>query len=56
MRVARPSTVEDKVWRAVQEAILAGWSVERFRREAREAWDGELREQREDAARDWDAK
>jgi hypothetical protein len=43
-QVVRSTPAEDAVWRAVQEAQLAGMTVEQFLREAREAWAYELHE------------
>lgn len=48
-----PTSVEDKVWDAVQEAIEAGWTVEQFRRECAEAWKGLLRDRMNDDMERW---
>lgn len=53
IRVVTPSKVEDAVWDAVEEAILAGWSVERFRRECASAWEDALRERLKREAKEW---
>lgn len=52
LRVITPSPVEDKIWDAVQEAIIAGWTPRKFRSEAASAWGHELREMAKDAERD----
>jgi hypothetical protein len=44
MSVHHPSPVEDKVWEAVEAATIAGWTPERFRDEAAEAWAEQLRD------------
>lgn len=36
--VGTPSKAEDAVWDAVEAAINAGWSPQRFKDEASEAW------------------
>ena len=46
--------VSDSIWDAVQEAISANWSVERFKREASAAWDHELSERRKTEMKEWD--
>lgn len=51
--VRMPSRVEDSVWDAVREAIAAGWTVERFRRECASAWDDALNEDRKSAEKEW---
>ena len=38
LRVVHPTHAEDKVWEAVEAAIEAGWTPERFKREAASAW------------------
>lgn len=38
MGVSRITTAEDRVWDAVEEAQIAGWTVKQFMREASEAW------------------
>ena len=48
-QILRPSRTEDKIWEAVQEAIVEGWSPERFKREVAQAWDEELKEQAKEA-------
>lgn len=52
MRVTRPSAPEDAVWDAVEKAIAAGWDARRFRLEAAEAWQHELREAAKEAVRE----
>ena len=52
MRLVQPTRVEDKIWEAVQEAVLAGWDVRKFRIEAASAWEHELKEQARSAVRD----
>jgi len=56
LRVVHPTRVEDAVWQAVQEAVIAGWDVSRFRRECAEAWNHELEEERRLAKHEWEAK
>ncbi|NIV53547.1 MAG: hypothetical protein GWN53_17040 [Gammaproteobacteria bacterium] len=50
MRVTRPSSAEDAIWRAVEEAQCAGWTAKQFKREVAQAW----KEQMERQAK-WDA-
>jgi hypothetical protein len=38
MRVVMPSKAEDKIWDAVEEAIEAGWTPQRFKNEVANAW------------------
>lgn len=40
-----PSRVEDSIWDAVAEAIDAGWTPQKFRLEAAEAWETYLRDE-----------
>jgi hypothetical protein len=54
MGVTRSSRAQDAVFRAVEEALLEGWSVEDFRREARECWSLVLRERAEADEKEWD--
>lgn len=44
LRVRRPTPAEDAVWQAVEAAIDEGWTPERYRNEAAEAWCGRLAE------------
>lgn len=53
MRVTPTDYAADKVWEAVREAIIAGWTVERFRSEAADAWKYELAEAAKHAAKEW---
>jgi hypothetical protein len=53
MSRAADNDIADKVWTAVQAAVWAGWSVEKFRRECASAWDEMLRKEREYAAKSW---
>jgi len=53
-RVIRPTAVENHIWDAVQEAVLAGWTVEQFRREARQAWSQALDDTKREAERAWE--
>ena len=53
MHVTQPNRVTDAIWEAVQEAVSAGTTVERFRREAAEAWDYEMKQRAKDAAAAW---
>ena len=39
MRVVMPSKAEDKIWDAVEEAIEAGWTPQRFKNEVANAWE-----------------
>jgi hypothetical protein len=48
---SRPSQVEDAVWEAVEAAIEAGWSPERFRSEVADAWKERLHDQARDAVK-----
>lgn len=48
--VTRSSRAEDAVWAAVEEAIDAGMTPERFKREAAQAWEETLRQRGKDAA------
>jgi hypothetical protein len=50
-QVVTPTRGEDAVWRAVEEAIDAGMTPERFKAEAAEAWVHFLRERAKDAER-----
>lgn len=52
-RVSSPSCAEDAVWTAVEQAIEHGWTVDRFKNEASEAWAHVLREQAKHAASEW---
>lgn len=38
MGVTRSSEAEDKVWEAVEQALIENWTPDRFIREVREAW------------------
>ena len=51
LRVTQSDDVQDKVYEAVREAVLYGWTPERFIEEAREAWDYEMHEMRDAAAK-----
>jgi len=55
MGVHTPSRVEDAVWDAVEEAISAGWTPAKFRREVIAAWDHELDEQKKQALKELNA-
>lgn len=47
--VTHPSRAEDKVWEAVEEALLEGWTVAQFLHEVRSAWeDAKQRELKSD--------
>ena len=52
--VTETNRVTDKVWAAVQEAIAAGWSPEKFRREAKDAWAYELDQNKRWDMQGWD--
>ena len=56
MRVIHSTPVEDAIWRAIEEAIPAGWTVERFRNECEEAWLEYKRREEEDARKEWRKK
>ncbi len=43
--VASSSRVDNLIWEAVQEAILAGMTPEQFKREVADAWKYELSEE-----------
>ena len=45
LQVLKPSRAEDAIWDAVQEAIDAGMTPERFKREVMQAWMHELSEE-----------
>ena len=47
LRVTESDLVMDEIWDAVHDAVDHGWTVERFRAEAREAWAGALRQKAE---------
>ncbi len=51
MRVTGSSRVEDKIWEAVQEAVVSNWSVEMFKEEAADAFQHEYRELEADVTR-----
>jgi hypothetical protein len=51
--VTRPSRAEDKTYEAVEEAILEGWTIERFLCEAREAWLHHKQEEVKTAEDEW---
>jgi len=53
LRVSQPSPVEDAIWTAVEEALAAGWTPQRFKSEAASAWADQLREAAKDADREW---
>ena len=53
-RVLRSTPAEDAVWDAVERVLLAGWSVERFRREAAQAWAQKQRDIAKSDAEDWE--
>ncbi len=53
LHVIRSTRTEDNVWEAVSEAVAEGWTVEQFRTECEQAWAEALRQQAEDAAREW---
>jgi len=44
-QIINPSKVEDQIWEAVEEAINAGWTPERFKQEAGLAWEDALKQQ-----------
>lgn len=52
MRCVTPSPVEDAVWDAVEAAIQAGWTPQRFKSEAAAAWEHELKDQAEQARKE----
>lgn len=52
MRVTMSDRVTDAIWKAVEDARLDGWTVERFRAECAEAW---AQDQRDDQRSDEDA-
>ena len=43
-RVRAPSGPEDAIWSAVEAAISFGWDARRFRMEAAQAWEHEMKE------------
>jgi hypothetical protein len=45
MYVTEITKTEDAIWEAVKQAICEGWSPERFKQEASEAWEHELKEE-----------
>ena len=45
------SKVEDAIWDAVEEAINAGWTPERFKSEAADAWRDRLKQDADNAVR-----
>ena len=51
LRVTHPSPTEDKIWEAVEAAIEAGWTPERFRQESAEGWADYRRRQAEDESK-----
>jgi hypothetical protein len=53
LHVLKPSRVEDKVWDAVQEAIIAGWTPRQFVSEAADAWSQELRNEAREKSREF---
>lgn len=53
-RITHPDRVEDKVWEAVEEAIDAGWTPERFMREVRSDWSAYLAQKRKDDDRSFE--
>jgi hypothetical protein len=48
--VNHPSRAEDAIWNAVEEAIDAGMTPERFKLEAAQAWEETLHSRAKDAA------
>ncbi len=52
---ATDDRIADEVYTVVQSAVWAGWSVEKFRRACASAWDEVMRQEREHAAKDWQA-
>ncbi len=54
--VHRPSRTEDKLWEAVEEAVIAGWTPEQFRRECAEAWRHALQNDMDDTMKQWETK
>lgn len=53
LRVTPSDRVADAIYNAVEEALDAGWTVERFRREAAECWRLHLKARAESDARAW---
>lgn len=51
-RVITPTQTEDKIWEAVREAINEGWTPERFKHEAADAWKHALRQDAEHAVKE----
>lgn len=45
LQVVRPSETEDAIWAAVESAVNAGWTPERFKNELASAWEDALRDQ-----------
>lgn len=56
LSVARYSDAEDKVWDAVEAAIIAGWSPKRFMRAAEECWREVRRDELRQEMDEWQTK
>ena len=54
MRVIKPSPTEDAIYRAVEEAINSGWTVEQFRSECAQCWGIYLQNRARDDAARWE--
>ena len=55
-RVIQPTSVQDAVWEAVEQAIDAGMTVEQFRREAADCWAEKLRQKAKDDTHAWESR
>lgn len=49
LRCVMPTKTEDLIWNAVESAIEANWTTERFKREAADAWSQSLRRAADEA-------
>lgn len=52
-QTTNPSSAENAIWDAVEEAIRAGMSVRSFLFEAEQAWDETLTKMAKDARKEW---
>lgn len=51
-QIVRPTSAENRIWEAVEEAIAEGMTPTQFRREAAAAWEHSLHEAAKSAVRD----